>query len=53
MGGTGAVVVETSSKSHSVSIRSEAHPLKGDAKPSQYEKVILPDAVLRRSADAA
>jgi hypothetical protein len=53
MGGTGAVVVETSSKNHAVSIRSEAHPRKGDAKPSQYEKVSLPHAVLRRPAGAA
>jgi hypothetical protein len=53
MDGTGAVVVETSSENHAVSIWSEAHPLRGDDKPSQYEKVNPPPAVLRRPVDAA
>jgi len=53
MDGTGAVVAEASSKNDAVSVWSEAHPLRGDDKPSQYEKVILPLAVLRRPADAA
>jgi hypothetical protein len=46
-------VVETSSENHAVSIWSEAHPLRGDDKPSQYEKVNPPPAVLRRPVDAA
>ena len=49
----GAVVAEASSKNHAVSVWSEAHPLRGDDEPSQYEKVVLPLAVLRRTADAA
>jgi hypothetical protein len=47
MDGTGVVVVEASSKHHAVSIGSDAHPLWGDDKPFQYEKVILPLAVVR------
>jgi hypothetical protein len=51
--GTGALVVEAFSKNHAVSVWSEADPPRGDDKPSQYEKGILPRAVRRRGVDAA
>ena len=46
-------MVEAFSKNHAVSVWSEAGPPRGDDKPSQYEKGIVPRAVRRRGVDAA